>query len=469
MKQIKLKSILSTKNSFFIPIIVVSIIVIFEFWQIHNLIQFSRWVAHTDRVISTVHSIQMHLRDLESSGRGFSISGNREFLYENTNATEKLFNDLNIFKKLNQKNHQQLGRIAIIEPHIHKWLTFRELVVQTRTNKQDANVLIASGKGKHLMDLIMSELKTIEADESQLRDQRLVSTHLHIERSSVVGIVALIMLITWLLTLITREKRLELELRSAEIKYRTLYEKEQRAVQTREDTIAIVSHDLKNPLMAIQSGAELIERSLKTENFSGQTREKLDKLIPLILRSAGQANLLINDLLDFAKIESENFRVSLANERISPVIHDCCNDLLPSALKKGVLFYDSSSDNDSIACIDKKRMNQVLSNLIGNAIKFTPTGGEVRVQSNYYYDRVEICVSDSGPGVSKDDGPLLFERYYQPEKSRHQGTGLGLFISKAIVEAHDGKIWLESEPGEGSRFIFSLPLTRGPVTSDRNL
>ena len=451
MQRKKYSPLVKNKNSLFIPVLVVTLIIFFEFWQIFNLIRFSKWVAHTDRIISQVHAVQMNLRDLESSERGFAISGDQDYLTENFLAEKKLDVDLRALNRLIQDNKLKIKKVSDSEASIKSWLGFRSRVIEARINRENANALIATGEGKRLMDLIMKQLKDIENAESQLRDQRSSAMRKYVERSSVVGIIAIIALISWLLRLISKKNKLEKSLKD-------LYEREQRAVQAREDTTAIVSHDLKNPLMSIKMGADLMEDCLKAEELSAQGKERVEKLFGIIHRATEQAQHLISDLLDFAKIESKNFSILPRPEMISIILKESLLDHEASALRLGVRLVDETQQSEKMCTLDKTRIRQVVSNLIGNALKFTPHGGEVFLRSHYSPDLVEVSIVDTGLGIPEGEIPFLFDRYYQPEKSKLQGTGLGLFITKTIVEAHGGKIRVQSIQGQGSTFVFTLPL-----------
>ena len=229
----------------------------------------------------------------------------------------------------------------------------------------------------------------------------------------------------------------------------------QRAIKTREDVLAIVSHDLKNPLSIIGLTAQLLHRVEKID------AKKLHDLADIIQRSTDQMQQLIGDLLDFSKIESGTFSVDVYAESLSDVlipVMDGVRTLTES--KKQIFETRFALDLPEVAC-DASRIGQVMSNLLGNAIKFTPEGGAIRVSAIQKGDSVIVTVSDTGPGMPSDQLCKIFDRYWQPKETQNQGSGLGLSIAKGIVEAHGGRIWAESILGKGTNFHFTIPLATG--------
>lgn len=239
----------------------------------------------------------------------------------------------------------------------------------------------------------------------------------------------------------------------------------QRAIRTREDVLAIVSHDLKNPLSIISLTAQLLRRVEKIDV------KKLVDYVDKILRTTEQMQQLIGNLLDFSKIESGTFSVDVYAENLSDVLKPVVGGVMTLAeSKKQTLEAKLRPDLPEVAC-DADRIGQVMSNLLGNAIKFTPEGGTVSVSAIQKGNSVIVTVSDTGPGIPSDQLSKIFDRYWQPKETQKQGSGLGLSIAKGIVKAHGGRIWAESSLGEGTHFHFTIPLAtdktkRGGISSD---
>ncbi|HQP91404.1 MAG TPA: HAMP domain-containing sensor histidine kinase, partial [Candidatus Omnitrophota bacterium] len=170
---------------------------------------------------------------------------------------------------------------------------------------------------------------------------------------------------------------------------------------------------------------------------------------------------LINDILDYSKLEAGKMKLDLAVSNIDDVIKEACEGLSSWALSKEISLEKNIESGLPSVLIDSRRIIQVLNNLIGNALKFTPKGGKVTISavSKNNASQIQVAVEDNGVGMEKEDLAMIFERFHQAgshKQSEMSGTGLGLFISKEIVELHGGKIWAESEKGKGSRFIFLL-------------
>lgn len=237
-----------------------------------------------------------------------------------------------------------------------------------------------------------------------------------------------------------------------------LYRESCRAVTARERLMAVVSHDLRNSLATVLLNASAIIESPAVTRLDGGTREQLQ----WIARSAEQMNRLISDLLDVSAIELGRLSVVPSRQQVRRIVHDAAAMYRPLMAERGIGFTWEGSWALPDVWVDPERLQQVLGNLLGNAIKFTPPGGSValRAESGEAADAVRFLVSDSGPGIAAEEVPALFDPYWQGKRGRPRGSGLGLAIAKAIVEAHGGRIGVESSPGAGSVFAFTVPIVR---------
>jgi two-component system, chemotaxis family, sensor kinase Cph1 len=177
-----------------------------------------------------------------------------------------------------------------------------------------------------------------------------------------------------------------------------------------------------------------------------------------IRRSAAHMTDLIDDLLDLASIEAHRFTLHLKSVESRELVDDALLAASPLAEAKRITLATELIDTPRLEA-DSERVFRVLSNLLGNAIKFTPEGGTITVRAERRGDDLSIAVADTGPGIAADQLPHVFDRYWKAQSASQPGTGLGLYIANGIVEAHGGKIWAESSAG-GARFTFTLPLTR---------
>lgn len=224
------------------------------------------------------------------------------------------------------------------------------------------------------------------------------------------------------------------------------------AMRMRDELIAMVSHDLKNPLAGILSGTQLIQRSKWVD-------ERSKRLLMLIRRSVEQMNRLIQDLLDSQKIEGKCFNIQngLGIHEVAPLVQECIDAQQILASEKDLQLEISLPNNLPKINVNAERIRQVFQNLIGNAIKFTPVGGVIQLKAEEIHSNILFSIKDSGPGIEESFLPHLFERFSRAKSTSKEGTGLGLSIAKGIVEAHGGKIWVKSKLGEGCIFFFILP------------
>ncbi|XXY46176.1 ATP-binding protein [Sorangium sp. So ce269] len=238
-----------------------------------------------------------------------------------------------------------------------------------------------------------------------------------------------------------------------------LYRDAQRAVHLRDDALAIVSHDLRNPLSAVIAGADAIRRD---------ATDRVRKLATTIQRAGRGMERLISDLLDAARLDDGHLAVESSACAARSLIADALEAFeLQLAAKELSLSSDVRSDAEALC--DRARIGQVLSNLLGNAVKFTPRGGSIGVRVQADAGHVLFAVSDSGPGIPPEQIPHLFERFWQGTAAARKGTGLGLYIARGIVDLHGGRIWAESSPGNGSTFFFTLPRAPPAATCTRSI
>jgi signal transduction histidine kinase len=231
-----------------------------------------------------------------------------------------------------------------------------------------------------------------------------------------------------------------------------LYLESQQAVRAREEVLAIVSHDLRNPLNAVTLGGSLLKMS---DTLSDEDREQVET----IEVSARRMARLIEDLLDVTRLEGgKRLPIEPASVEPEQLLREAQELFRAQASVRSVKIEYELDDALPPVFADRHRVMQVLSNLIGNSMKFTPAGGRIDVRARLRGEDVLFSTSDTGPGIPKENLNDIFSPYWQAKRAERLGAGLGLPIAKGIVEAHGGKIWVESEPGRGTDFFFTLPV-----------
>ena len=239
----------------------------------------------------------------------------------------------------------------------------------------------------------------------------------------------------------------------------------QRELDTmRRDLIAWIGHDLRTPLASIRAMAEALADGVVREP------EKVERYLATMEKDIRTLSALIDDLFEMAQVDAGGLELELAPVSVEELITGTVARFAERAKSENVTLGGSNSDEVGIAQLDRQKMGRVMDNLVDNALRHTPRGGRVEIAALTKDDRLVLRVSDTGSGIPESDLPYIFDRFYRSEKSRSRatgGSGLGLAIAKGIVEAHGGRIEADSEPGQGSRFIVSLPLRKKPQPNAR--
>ena len=227
----------------------------------------------------------------------------------------------------------------------------------------------------------------------------------------------------------------------------------EQAVRTRDEVLSVVSHDLRNPLHTIGMSASFLLDVLPGGDGDAMVRKQL----AIIKRAIDTMNRMITDLLDITRIESGRLAVECSEVEVRSLLDEVETMMRPLAEGAGLRLECRAEGPLATLYADRDRLMQVFSNLVGNAIKFTPEGGSVTLRAARDGEGVAFQVSDTGAGIPADHLPRLFDRFWQARRTDRRGLGLGLPIVKGLVEAHGGRISVASEPGAGSTFTFTLP------------
>jgi PAS domain S-box-containing protein len=236
-------------------------------------------------------------------------------------------------------------------------------------------------------------------------------------------------------------------------------EKLKETMEIKSQFISTVSHELRTPLAAMKEGLAIV-----LDEVAGRINGKQKKFLNIAKRNVDRLENMINDILDFQKLEAEKTGLNIQDNDIKQVILEVHETMALYAEKNGVELSFEIADNLPQAKFDRDRIVQVLINLIGNAVKFTPKGGRARLNVHQRNEELVISVSDTGVGIPKKELPKIFERFYRAEQQREEvkGTGLGLSIVHKIVTRHGGRIEAESDIGRGATFTVFLPLEPEP-------
>ncbi|HKE34830.1 MAG TPA: ATP-binding protein [Candidatus Acidoferrum sp.] len=232
----------------------------------------------------------------------------------------------------------------------------------------------------------------------------------------------------------------------------------------RRDFVANVSHEFKTPLTAIQGFAETL--------LAGAMDDPQNRLrfLQIILDHSRRLARLTDDLLELSRMDADRVDLEVDRLSVSPFVQSCIETTQRSAAEKNLRVSVNLKTSLPDIAADRRRLAEVLQNLLDNAVQYTPSGGRITVSASSDGDEVEFTVSDTGIGIPKVDQPRIFERFYRVDVARSRevgGTGLGLSIAKHLVEAHGGRIWVESEVGQGSQFHFTVPVFQSPNGASR--
>ena len=218
------------------------------------------------------------------------------------------------------------------------------------------------------------------------------------------------------------------------------------------EVLSIVSHDLRSPLATISMATDFLDDATRSV-------EERAQMVRMVKRATARMDRLVRDMLEVSKMDSgRTLPIDRRCVDVAPVLREACEAQAPVAEAAGVRVSCDAPGELPAVEVDCDRLQQVICNLVGNAMKFTPPGGRIRVVARAVDSDLRVSVADEGSGMSEDDLARIFEPYWQAQRTASLGAGLGLKIAKGIVEAHGGSIWAESAVGKGTTFVFTLPI-----------
>ncbi len=249
-------------------------------------------------------------------------------------------------------------------------------------------------------------------------------------------------------SLVKHQEKLEERIREATKELHVAYEELKKTEKFRSEFFSNITHDLKTPVTALKGAIDLVARK-------GQIDQRY---LEIIRKNIEKLSKMIKDLLDCAKLESGQMELLKEENDLIAVIRDATFLVAPLAQEKQIQIVFEPQDDSIVLPFDYEKIQQVISNLLTNAIKFSPPGSKVIIRAENLSSKAVISIEDFGPGIPEEDWPKVFKKFYQASKEAREGIGLGLAICKGIVEAHGGRIWVSKPDHHGIIFHFELPI-----------
>jgi len=452
--------------------------------NIQKLSNNEKWVSHTNAVLFELERILSTAKDVETGARGYCLTGQQQYL-EPYFLAQKNLGELKTLSDLVADNPIQRGRVPGLQRAVAARLVIAKNVIQLR-DKQGLPAAIASiktGQGKQKMDEIRRLIGTMEDHERRLLDVRARESarSARIARLSFwMATLANLALLGGAGMLFLRSVRQNMELQSqrdelnrqkiliegqkrdAERQSAQLADtlaKLQRAEEMRDSLTAMLVHDLRTPLTTLIGPLEMLK-----DGDLGQLTEMQGEIVSMSLGSGQRLLGLVNELLDISKMEAGEMKIRAESLRPQEALEKAVETVSLSQYGGGAPISIEVAPDTPLLQADSELVTRVLINLLGNAIKFTPTSGKITggaTRDETDPKMVRFYVRDTGEGIPPEDVDRVFDKFGQVETrraGRKQSTGLGLTFCKLAVEAHGGRIWVDSKLGEGSTFSFTLPM-----------
>lgn len=460
--------------------LIVIVLGLLTYWSMLREAESVRAVEHTHEIVQANRLLLTRMVDAETGERGFVITGDATYLQPFRGAAADVRARLSEIRALTIDNPRQQARLDTLASLIDHRLDALDARIATRKSsgfERARAALIRSGGGKAIMDSLRHIAAKVEAEERALlamRERSLSRRTQSVLWVVLVGTLAAAVLLTTITFTLTRyaaaqedlnralqnqsdeleQQGIELAMLNEGLQERT--EDAERANQSKAKFLATMSHDLRTPLNAIMGYVDLIKLGIH-----GPVTEKQVEDLNRINRSTEHLLSMITDLLNFAKIEAGHIDLKIEDLKVRDVLIGIEALVGPQVAAKELRFGYDECDPDLAITADREKTNQILTNLVTNAVKFTETGGSIRIECDTTEDAVLLSVVDTGPGIRSDRLESVFQPFVQLDahatlKGRH-GVGLGLAISRELARAMKGELSVESVLGRGSSFTLRLP------------
>ena len=436
-----------------------------------GFIEASEWVSHTHEVLAELEATLSAVADAQTAARGYVITGQEVSLEPYQAAVSGIRSHLDQIKSLTADNRRQQRRIARLESAVSRRLDSLKEIIDLRKQEgfEAARELLTKGIGATPMNEVQAVISEMKQEEEDLLKNRTLDSQLSTRKttltfSCVIFLEFLLLgLVYYLLRRDIAERkrteqatlRLNTQLTATNQQLEGRNREVERATQLKSKFLASMSHELRTPLNAIVGFSDLL-----AEGTPGQLNGKQKRFVNHIKQGSAHLLQLINDILDLSKIEAGQLELRFEDFSAKDAFPEVLSTIRPLAMAKNIQVRHTL-ETDLPVHADRVRFKQILYNLLSNAVKFTPKDGRIDVDCAERGNEVCISVTDTGIGIRAEDQAVVFEEFRQVEGNKdaaNEGTGLGLAITKRLVEQQGGKISLESEPGTGSRFTFTLPL-----------
>ncbi len=436
-------------------------------WRIQNQASITGWIEHSDRVMLRAKDAELELRNMQLAYSGYLLSPEERYLTELGEARNKFVKDLGEIGALVADNPEQEQSLLKITELKETWINALERLIDQRDRGQVRSDSLA--RIQNQAQAVFNSLEDFLGAEKQLRARREAHQQAQYEilfvTVPILSVLVMVVLSYWGWRQIRLASEQFNEALDAAERARAEAEKAgvraEKANRAKDNFLGTVSHELRNPLNSILLWATAL---LRDHALSENARRGITA-IERAVRVQGQ---LIEDLLDISRIESGRLRLDVQTVDLAEVVKAGVESMRAAAEAKSISLQEILDPRvDSIAG-DPGRLQQVVWNLVSNAVKFTPKGGKIQVRLERINSHVEIIVADTGQGIEPASLGSVFERFWQGEESgqsRH-GVGLGLSIVKELVSLHGGTVVAHSEgPGKGSTFTVRLPLPASTTPS----
>ncbi|WP_437735485.1 sensor histidine kinase [Sorangium sp. So ce1335] len=408
------------------------------------------WLRAEEHEITLVERLRWNCELAVVNGRAYLISGDEKFLKHAEESMARFDENVRALRD-ETLSPTALQLVGEVEQRARTFMRVREELFEARrqSRSEDARPLVRRLDAELLplrRELDASLARIVEHKEAALTQHyaraRADRVELEVRLYTLLGALVLAGLaVAWYFTKL---------LGGSYGQVRAAREAARKAVAGRDELMGIVAHDLRNPLGAITLKAALLRKTSDSEKVRHHAES--------IEHVAQRMERLIRTMLDVTTIEASRFTVTPAPCAVDDLLRETLEVIGPLAESRQIRFEQRVEDPGLAIHAERERVLQVLSNLLGNALKFTPQGGRVTLTVDRAGTMARFAVADTGPGIPAEHAARIFERFWKDDAPGKKGTGLGLYIAKGIVDAHGGRIWVESQAGQGARFCFTLPL-----------